>query len=55
MDRSDGRRSLLGTFDTISVREVPVARVSSRDSKIVGSEGPYQFLLTLVSQETAAV
>jgi hypothetical protein len=55
VDRSNGKKSLLGIFDTIYVREFSVARVFSLSCKIVRNEGPYQFLLTLVSRETAPV
>jgi hypothetical protein len=55
VDRSNGKKSLLGILDTISVREVPVARVFSLSLKIIGGEGTYPFLLQRVSRETAAV
>ena len=55
VDRSNRKKSLLGTFDTITVREVPVARVFSLSLKIIGGEGTYPFLLQRVCRETAAV
>jgi len=55
VDRSTGKKSLLGIFDTVMLSRFPGARVFSLYVRIVGAEGPYEFQARLVDCRTGAI